>query len=100
MMIVGARRILRTPVALQSTETDILSFSIDGYTGTVNSGDHTINIIVPYGTEISDMVATFTLSPEAEASVSGSLQESGVTSLNFSSPITYNILAGDGIIPD
>jgi hypothetical protein len=58
-----------------NTETDILSFSVDGYNGTVNSGDHTVNIIVPYGTDISDMIATFTLSPEAEARVSGSLQE-------------------------
>ena len=60
----------------------------------MNSGNHTVNVTVPYGTDRSDMVATFTLSDQATARVSGSLQESGVSSLNFSSPVTYNITSG------
>ena len=62
----------------------------------MDSGNHTVSITVPYGTDLSDMTAIFTLSPEAEARVSGGLQESGVSSLNFSSPVTYDITAGDG----
>jgi hypothetical protein len=79
-----------------NTETDILTYSLDGFTGVVNASNHTVLITVPYGTNVTNMVATFTLSAQAIARVSGSVQQSGVSSLNFSSPVTYNITAGDG----
>jgi hypothetical protein len=79
-----------------NTETDILTYSLDGFTGTVDTTNHTVLLTVPYGTDVTDMVATFTLSDQATARVSGSVQQSGVSSLDFSSPITYNIIAGDG----
>jgi hypothetical protein len=79
-----------------NSETDILTYSLDGFIGAVNTGNHTVTVAVPFGTEVANMVATFTLSPEATASVGGSLQESGVTALDFSSAVTYLITAGDG----
>jgi hypothetical protein len=80
-----------------NTETDILTYSIDGFIGTVDTIAHMVSVIVPYGTDVSNLIANFTLSEEAIASVSGSVQESGVSSLNFSSPVTYELTAGDGI---
>ncbi len=64
--------------------------------GTING--LTFNVIVPYGTALTNMVADFTLSAGATASINGALQTSGASSNNFSNPagVVYKITAADG----
>ena len=83
-----------------NTETDILTYSIPGQTGpaTVNNGNHTVNVEVPFGTDVTALVAIFTLSPQAVGSVGPTIQVSGITPNNFSSPVTYAVQAGDSSI--
>ena len=79
-----------------STEANILSYSINSVNGTINSGDHTIALTLPYGTNVTSLVATFTLSPAATAKVGTTVQESGVTSNDFTNPVVYTVTAEDG----
>lgn len=86
-------------IAFVNNETDILSFAVPGQTGeaTIDADAHTLSIQVPYGSDRSALVATFTLSAGATAKVGTTPQESGVTAINFESTVTYSILAEDGI---
>jgi len=76
----------------------ITAFSVQGLappvTGTVTEADHTIAVTVPFGTDVSALVATFTTSGAA-VKVGGALQTSGTTANNFRSPVTYIVTAAD-----
>jgi flagellar capping protein FliD len=61
--------------------------------GDIDSTLHTVSLTVPYRTDITDLKAGFELSHGASATVSGTPQESEVTSNNFASPVTYTITA-------
>lgn len=55
----------------------------------------TITVDVPHGTDVTHLVATFTA--EADHVLVGSVkQDSGVTANNFTSPVTYDVVAADG----
>lgn len=84
-------------VALNS-ENDILSFSFTEQTSAavINAANHTISIDVVAGTDLSTLVATFTLSGDATASVGEVEQVSGITSNDFSSPVSYTITSQSG----
>ncbi len=79
---------------------DIVSFGFGTPPQTIdaaiNTNSHTINIEVESGTDLTSLVATFTLSNGATAEVGGVAQTSGTTSNDFSSPVTYTITAEDG----
>lgn len=81
-----------------STETDFSTFSLAEQTGsaTINTTSHTITIEVAYGTNVTELVPTFTLSDGATATVGGVTQESDVTSNDFTGDVTYEITAEDG----
>lgn len=79
-----------------STEAEILSYSIPNGTTTISAANHKVDITVPAGTDISAVVATFTLSAGATAKVGTTVQESGVTVNNFNSPVVYTVTAEDG----
>ncbi len=83
-----------------NNETDILtySFGIPPQTGNadINSSLGTIDIEVESGTDLTNLIATFTLSDGATAKVGGVEQISGTTSNDFSSPVTYTLIAEDG----
>lgn len=87
-----------TYIPLQ-VETDILSFSfnIPPQLGSavINNDSHTIELEVSQDTDMSNLVASFTLSEGAAAKVDGLVQESGITANDFSNPITYTITAAD-----
>ncbi|HPS58231.1 MAG TPA: hypothetical protein PK514_09010 [Spirochaetota bacterium] len=55
----------------------------------------TINFVLPYGSESSDLVATFTSTGE-KVTVGGLEQKSGETHNNFSSSVDYVVEAEDG----
>ncbi len=86
------------------TEADILTFSLDGYTGTVDNSDRENRTItvnnVPYGTDLTGMIAEFTTTPNAKVyltNAQGVLLESGVTSVNYTNPVLLYVLSEDGL---
>ncbi|MCK4344529.1 MAG: hypothetical protein KAX05_04525, partial [Bacteroidales bacterium] len=85
-----------------SSENDILSFSFAEQTGaaTINNLNHTVDIEVAYGTDVTGLVATFTLSTGASATINSVTQESGVTTNDFTNPVTYTVEAEDGSTQD
>ena len=66
---------------------DITAFSILGIPGTI--GTNTIALTVPYGTNVTALVPTFTITGESVYSPA-----SGVAQ-NFTSPVTYTVTAAD-----
>jgi len=69
------------------SETNILSFSLSQQTGsaTINTTNHTVFIEVAYGTNVTSLTPSITVSQEATISPA-----SGVTR-NFSSPVSYTV---------
>jgi bacillolysin len=84
--------------SLLSSSKDILAFSISNtsppMTATISGSN--ITATVSNASNLSSLVATFSLSYNAYAKVSGVEQLSGVTSNNFSVTKTYTITAQDG----
>ena len=72
-----------------ATAKDILTFSFPGLP-VPTIGTNTITLSVPYGTPVTALSPTYTVSPLASGNLlSGSTQ-------NFSNPVTYTISAEDG----
>ena len=76
----------------------ITAFSFDGLTphvdGVISEAAHTIALTVPAGTNVSALVATFTTS--GAAVVIGVIpQVSGLSVYDFTSPLTYTVVATD-----
>jgi len=86
--------LLREP----TTETDILTYSIPEQISPANIDDvnHEIDVEVPFGTDVTNLVASFTLSEGASATVSGVPQTSGTSTNNFTNPVIYTVTAEDG----
>ncbi|MFP4442304.1 MAG: hypothetical protein ACLFST_04225 [Spirochaetia bacterium] len=55
-----------------------------------------ILVTVPYGTDLTALVAAFTAASGAAVTVDGIVQESGVTANDFTDPVTYTVTAEDG----
>ena len=53
-----------------------------------------IEVTVPYGTDLTSLIATFA-STGVSVTVDDTLQESGVTANDFTSPVTYTVTAED-----
>jgi len=85
---------------------DITSFTLqassnaglkNGVVGTI--ADATITMTVPFATDLTALVATFTTTG-ASVSVKGTKQTSGVTPNDFTNPVTYTVTALDGSTKD
>ena len=61
--------------------------------GTINGTG--INLTLPYGTNVTGLVATFTTTGQSVV-VGSTVQTSGNTANDFSSPLTYTVIAADG----
>jgi hypothetical protein len=75
--------------ATASTETDILTFTVNGVSGTINTTAHTVTAELPYGTSLTSLAPTFTISSGATA-----IPASG-TSRDFTNARIYQITAED-----
>jgi hypothetical protein len=76
-----------------------LNPGIEGYAiGII--GENMVDLYLPNGTDVSNLIATFDLPVQARAYLFGQLQVSGVTPNNFTTPKLYNIEAGDGSVKD
>jgi hypothetical protein len=94
-------------VDVVNNENDILSFDFDPAlnpgieeyaTGII--GEDAVDLYLPIGTDVSNLIATFTLPVQAKAYLFGQLQVSGVTPNNFTTSKLYTIEAGDGSLKD
>ena len=83
------------PTAL-SSEKAITSFSFNSpaVTGIIEQSAKTIVLHVPEGTNVTTLVASFTTTGRT-VSVNHILQVSGVSSNDFSNPVTYSVKAAD-----
>ena len=80
--------------APQSTLKAITAFSLAGVVGTINETAKTIAVGMPFGTDVTSMVATFTTTG-ASVKVGSTIQISGTTAHNFTNPVTYTVTAAD-----
>ena len=95
--------------AAKSAEKSITSFSFtqvlnsklstSQVNGVIDETGKTITLGVN-GTALPNLIATFSISANAKVEVAGVPQESGVTSNNFSNPVTYRVTAEDGSTED
>lgn len=58
--------------------------------------DGWVHVTVPEGTDVTALAPVFAVSDDAEVTVNGVPQESGVTKNNFSSPVTYRVSNANG----
>ena len=63
--------------------------------GAIDYVASTVKIHVPFGTDITYLVASFGLSPMARTDIGGILQVSGETPNDFSKPVIYRVVAED-----
>ncbi len=87
-----------------TTETvEILSCSFDEQTGAaiIDSKAGTIDVEVAYGTDVSNLVASFTTSSSIQSVKVGDVKQvSGQTVNDFTGPVTYTVTAKDGSTKD
>ncbi len=96
-------RSLKFKVVPLSPEKAITAFSFEGLAppvdGAINATSHTIAATVPFGTNVTALIASFTTNGVSVA-VAGTPQISGVTPNNFTNPVTYTVAAQDGTTQD
>ncbi len=95
-----------------STEAKILTFNFlaadnagvipANVTGDVDESTHRIDLVVPWGTDVTELVASFTSSPNSCVFINGpgitdqARQTTSVTVNDFTGPLTYTVVAQDG----
>ena len=68
-------------------------------TGIINEGAHTINVVLPIGTDLTSLVFRFATTG-ATVKIGATVQVSGTTANNFTSTKTYTVIAADGTTQD
>lgn len=83
---------------MSSSEKQMISFAILSpmAIGRVSEAGQTVAVTVPAGTAKTALVACFTVSPGAIVRIGSNTQSSGVTENDFSSAVTYVVVAEDG----
>jgi len=71
------------------------AFSLAGSTGTIDESAKTIAVSMPNGTDVKAQVATFTTTG-SDVKVGTTVQSSGTTANDFTSPVKYTVTASDG----
>jgi hypothetical protein len=86
-----------TVTVAANTAKAMTAFSFAGYTGaagTINESAKTIAVTVPFGTNVTALIATFT-STGANVLVGAAVQTSTATANDFTSPVAYIVTAAD-----
>lgn len=81
-------------------EITAFSFAEQVAAATIDATSGTITIEVLYGTDLTGLVSTFTVSAGAKAYVNDVLQVSGTTANNFTNEVVYKVVAEDGTIKE
>ena len=81
-----------------SSDTDFLTFSLDDEIeeSNINLDEHTIDLKVYSNINITSLIPSFTVSDGAIVKVDDELQESDVTSNDFTDSVIYNVISEDG----
>jgi hypothetical protein len=81
---------------------NFLSFTMVEETGdaVIDPVNKTIDIEVANGTDVTDLISTFTVSDGAVVDVSDTVQESGVTSNDYTAPVVYTVTSAQGVEED
>ena len=92
--------VTNTLTPAKSSEKAITAFSFPALSvsGTINGND--IAVTVPFGTNVTTLVANFTASAKTTVKVGATVQVSGTTANNFSSAVIYKVSAEDGSTAD
>ncbi len=84
--------VMTTPTAPQNTEAKMKTFGFPNWPAVINTSARTINWVVPFGTDLTALSPTFTLSTGATCDkVSGSV-------VDFSKPQTYKVTSSDSLL--
>ncbi|HRX77346.1 MAG TPA: hypothetical protein P5342_07770, partial [Candidatus Cloacimonadota bacterium] len=67
--------------------------------GSIDHDEQTISVILPYGTDLTNLVASFT-APGATVKIGSTTQTSGSTANNYTDPISYTLSSIDGSTTD
>jgi gliding motility-associated-like protein len=78
-----------------SNKAEILTFIIPGQIDTTTYNGTNIFLKMPYGSDLSSLVADYTTSPNALVMVNSVVQSSGITANNFSAPVQYWVRSAD-----
>ena len=84
------------PLPDQSGEMEFLSFKAGGVQGSINEAERKIALELPTGTDVSKLAPEFAVSDKAKVYVGQTLQTSGVTANDFTSPVVYTVEAEIG----
>ncbi|BBI36581.1 S-layer homology domain-containing protein [Cohnella abietis] len=74
----------------------MLTYAVAGIQGTVNEDTHTITVVLPTGSSRLNQIATFTTNGQS-IKIGTSVQSSGQTIDDFTSPVTYTVFAENGL---
>jgi hypothetical protein len=88
--------IFATVELVNSTAKKINSFKFNSPAATGVITGNNIALSVPAGTNVTNLVATFTNSLSSSVKVGATTQASGTTANNFTNPVTYTVTAQDG----
>ncbi len=81
-----------TVIIAEPSEKSITAFSLNGTSGVIN--EKTISVVMPYGTNITSLIATYVTSG-VNVTVNSVAQQTGVTANNFSNSVVYTVFAAD-----
>ena len=90
-------------IAAASSEKELTYFAFEGLDpdviGAITQATETIVLTVPNGTDRTNLVATFTASALTTVRVRNlGIQQSGITSNDYSNPVVYEVTAQDGTV--
>lgn len=74
---------------LKSDKKMITAFTVLSVNGTINESEHTIDVVLPYGTDVTSLTPAITVSEAATVFPASN------TTQNFTSPVTYTVTAED-----
>jgi YVTN family beta-propeller protein len=87
------------PATILATRNEITSFSFPSLSAAGVISGTNIAVTVPFGTDVSSLVAAFTTTGES-VTVTGALQTSGSTTNSFSGPVIYRVTSPTGSTRD
>ena len=88
-----------TPIGAQSTEAEILAFSLEGQLApaSINAAQQIIEVMVNPQTAIAALTACWTISENAAISVAGVPQICNVSVNDYSNTVVFRVTAEDGV---
>jgi hypothetical protein len=83
-----------TVTVVPSPQKEFTAFSLDESAGVIDETDKTIAVNLPAGTDITDLIATYTTTG-VSVKVGSVFQASGQTVNDFTDPVVYTVTAAD-----